>query len=267
MDGIGAWTAVLDALNFLGVLINTSGLVFASSQVADRLGVYDCTPGGCQEQEKCAQELTDCANNDYGRPVGPPCLWFNRTVGCVVDPVDPEAPGLLGRINEAALWALFYCINWTLVFVIFVVSLTPLLTTAPLWIQTAREILAYQIELVYRTDDALEREKRFRAKHDSTLASHMDSIEAHLDELPEARGVAKLFQELDVDHSGFLGVEEVGALFTRLGVDPLHLELAEAMQEMDTDESDGSSQVSLDMLVKWLHKRGLLVEDSGAENV
>ena len=150
---------------------------------------------------------------------------------------------------------------------IFVVSLTPLLTTAPLWIQTAREILAYRTMFVYKTDDALEREKRFRAKHNSTLAFHMDGIEAHLDELPEAR-VADLFQELDVGHSGFLGIEEVGALFTRLGVDLLHLELVAVMQEMDTDETDGSSQVSLEMLVEWLQKRGLLpLEDSGAENV
>ena len=59
-------------------------------------------------------------------------------------------------------------------------------------------------------------------------------------------------------------IEELGVLFTRMGVPLLHLELAEAMREMDTDKSDGSSQVTLEMLTAWLHKRGLLASDDPA---
>lgn len=58
-----------------------------------------------------------------------------------------------------------------------------------------------------------------------------------------------------------MSVEELDSFFKTLGVMLTPLECEEALRQMDTDESDGESLVSLEMIIGWLQNLGLFGDD------
>ena len=201
----GHWSDLVDQN---GVLCTTTQEFAASTGYCDESmidSVESCFVCDGTETDSVPRLLNE---NLLCDPSDPVLRAQNPEPGFVPNCGSPSSPtvrkednsGLHGRLNIAALWLRFLGVEHLSMAVrILILFLTP---NVPTWIKTARETLEFRERNVYQTNEAIEREKRYREKYEEKLNEHMEDIKDHLVAALKTESLRDMFDRLDTDGSG-----------------------------------------------------------------
>ena len=236
-DSIGAWKEVLSTLAFVAVLVNSTMVFFVGSQMAcprdgDDMAIYFANTSRTGAVPTFAERRGFCFF--WGNP-------SSSAAGCplkseITDPGDPmETDGISYRLTVSRLWILTVAMEHLVLLVRF--ALSSVAPTDPLWVETAKETLEWNI--THQKEHNVDGHAR---KGKVTRVVEALEVEAEA-----------MFEKCDTDYDGFLDEKEVKKCCAALNMEVQKQDIKRVMAAMDTD---GDGKVTLQEFKAWWATNG-----------
>lgn len=313
VDSIGAWATVLKALAVVAVIVNSTMVFFVGSQMAcpmdkDQViewynktdgclyGIGGCSQGTASERPTFAERklggfLCSFGGSGWSTPAS------SKTDCPVVDPAilekqgsflfDPyssrtmewymgdefELDGIGYRVTVSRLWIWAVCMEHVVLILRF--GLSAMAPTEPLWVETAKDTLAFKVEKMKHDDfdSVVDREgllkrragrksaKEAFARADTDMNGRIDMTEwesllISLDMKLDKEDIVRIWRQIDLDGDGFVSFEEFDIWWClNGGKNKFQLKDArEIFRELDTD---GSGTLDKAELMQLCHHLGM----------